>query len=119
MGQAQAVRGTVLHADEAHVWNELHARYEMKRINQQVASSLNGASTDWAESYFSRLRRGEMGHHHHIAGPYLLRNAQEAGWPEDHRRVSNGEHVQHIATLALGRKPSVDFAGYRQRHKFK
>jgi hypothetical protein len=27
----------------------------------------DGASTNWAESYFARLRRGEIGHHHHIA----------------------------------------------------
>ena len=33
-----------------------------------------------AESYFSRLRRGELlGHHHHIAGPYLVRYAQGGG----------------------------------------
>ena len=34
------------------------------------------------------MRRAEPGHHHHIAGPYLLRYAQEASWREDHRRVS-------------------------------
>jgi hypothetical protein len=39
------------------------------------------------ESYFSRLRRSEVGHHHHIAGPYLVRYAQEAAWRKDQRRV--------------------------------
>jgi hypothetical protein len=85
------MRGTILHADEAPAWNDLHARYEMRRIDHQAAYSLNGASTNWAESYFSRLRRGEAGHHHHIAGPYLLRFAQEAAWREGNRRVPNGE----------------------------
>jgi hypothetical protein len=33
------------------------------------ASSLDGACTNWAGEYFSRLRRGEIGHHHHISGP--------------------------------------------------
>ena len=28
----RVVKGTVLHADEASIWNDLHARYEMKRI---------------------------------------------------------------------------------------
>jgi transposase-like protein len=112
----KVLKGTVLHADEASVWNELHARYEMKRINHQEAYSLDGACTNQAESYFSRLRRGEMGHHHHISGPYLLRYAQEAGWREDNRRVANGEQVRRVTTLALGRKPSVDFSGYWQRH---
>jgi len=34
-----------------------------------------------AEPFFSRLRRAEMGHHHHVAGPYLVRYAQESAWP--------------------------------------
>jgi hypothetical protein len=38
-----------------------------------------------AVSFFSRVRRAEAGHHHHVAGPYLLRYAQEASWREDHR----------------------------------
>ena len=88
----------------------------VKRIDHQQAYSLDGACTNWAESYFSRLRRGEAGHHHHISGPYLLRFAQEAAWREDNRRVPNGEQVQRVAKLALGRKKSVDFTGYWQRH---
>jgi transposase-like protein len=109
-------KGTILHADESSAWNDLHARFQMKRIDHQTAYSLNGASINWAESYFSRLRRGEAGHHHHIAGPYLLRFAQEAAWREDNRRVPNGEQVKRLAGLALGRKKSVDWCGYWQRH---
>ena len=109
--------GTVLHADEAPAWNDLHARFEMKRINHDLAYSKDGACTNAAESFFSRLRRGEMGHHHHIAGVYLLRYAQEAAWREDNRRTSNGEQVERVAKLALGRKKSVDFSGYWQRHR--
>lgn len=112
----RVAKGTVLHADEAPAWNDLHARFEMKRIDHQAAYSLDGASTNWAESYFSRLRRGEAGHHHHISGPYLLRFAQEAAWREDNRRVPNGEQVNRVAKLALSRKKSVDFSGYWQRH---
>ena len=70
---------------------------ELKRIDHQQAYSLDGVSTNWAESYFSHLRRGETGHHHHILGPYLLRFAQEAAWREDNRRVPNGDRVQRSA----------------------
>ena len=45
----------------------------MKRINHEEAYSLDGACTNWAEEFFSRMRRAEIGHHHHIAGAYLLR----------------------------------------------
>ena len=47
--------------------------------------------------FFSRLRRGEIGIHHHIAGAYLLRYAQESSWREDNRRVSNGDQVNPVA----------------------
>ena len=46
-----------------------------------------------AEEYFFRLRRAEIGIHHHIAGAYLLRYAQKSSWREDNRRVSNGDQV--------------------------
>jgi hypothetical protein len=114
--KSRIAKGTTINADESSAWNELHSRYEMKRINHQEAYSLDGACTNWAESFFSRLRRGEIGHHHHVAGPYLLRYAQEASWREDCRRLSNGEQVQRVTGLALASKQSIDFCGYWQRH---
>jgi transposase-like protein len=115
--KARVTAGTKLNADEATAWDGLHKNFEMARINHEEAYSLDGACTNWAESYFSRLRRSEIGHHHHVAGAYLLRYAQESAWREDNRRVSNGDQVRRIAQLALTRKPSVDFCGYWQRHK--
>jgi len=109
-------KGSTIHADEASSWDALGSRYEMKRINHHEAYSEYGACTNSAESYFSRLRRAETGHHHHIAGPYLLRYAQESSWREDHRRMSNGEQVDRIAGLAMGKRTGPDFVGYWQRH---
>ena len=114
--KSKVATGTTVNADEASAWNALLARYEIKRINHQEAYSMDGACTNWAESYFSRLRRAELGHHHHIAGAYLLRYAQEMSWREDNRRVGNGDQVYRIAGNAMKAKPSVDFGGYWQRH---
>jgi transposase-like protein len=114
--RARIAKGTVVHADEAASWDNLHERFEVKRINHQEAYSLDGASTNWAEEYFSRLRRAEIGIHHHIAGAYLLRYAQESSWREDNRRISNGDQVSRVAALAMKRGKSVDFTGYWQRH---
>ncbi len=110
--------GTELYADEAASWNELHARYELHRINHQEAYSLGDEAethTNNAEGFFSRMRRGEIGHHHHIAGPYLIRFAQESAWREDHRKEPNGFQVDRLVGLAMHNKPSVDFCGYWQR----
>lgn len=114
----QVPPATTLYADEAGSWNDLHARYTLHRINHQDAYSLGGTdeiNTNLAESFFSRMRRGEIGHHHHVAGPYLLRFAQEAAWRENNRRVANGAQVDRVVALAMRCKPSVDFCGYWQR----
>ncbi|MEH2472999.1 transposase-like protein [Nitrobacteraceae bacterium AZCC 2161] len=114
--KARIAKGTVVHADEAGSWDGLHERFEMKRIDHSQAYSFDGACTNQAEEYFSRLRRAEIGIHHHIAGAYLLRYAQESSWREDNRRTSNGEQVTRVASLAMKRGKSVDFTGYWQRH---
>lgn len=80
----------------------------MKRIDHQQAYGIDGACTFSAENYFSCLRRGEAGRHHHISGVYLLQYAQAAGSREDNRPMTKGEQVQRVAKLALGRKKSVD-----------
>lgn len=110
-------KNTKIVADEATAWNQLHSRYEVSRIDHGQAYSLDGISSNQAESLFSRLRRGENGHFHHIAGPYLANYARESAWREDNRRVSNGDQTQHTVKLALSHAPSVDFCGYWQRHK--
>ena len=114
--QSRIKPGTIVNADESPAWNALHGRFEMKRINHQEAYSFDGACTNWPEEFFSHMRRAEIGHHHHIAGAYLLRYAQEASWPEDNRRMSNGEQVNRLAGLAVKRGKSVDFTGCWQRH---
>jgi len=114
-GSAPALRVKKLGVYPLGAWNVLHGRFIMKRVNHQEAYSLLCACTNGAESFFSRIRRGEVGHHHHIAGAYLARYAQESAWREDHRRDNNGDQVTAVAQLAMRNKPSVDFSGYRQR----
>jgi hypothetical protein len=63
--------GSTVHADEAPDWDALHDRFLTKRINHQWAYSDEGACTNDAEAFFSRVRRAEIGIHHHIAGPYF------------------------------------------------
>jgi hypothetical protein len=115
--RSRVAAGTTLQADEATSWNALSARYAMVRIDHQKAYSDNGACTNGAESLFSRLRRAEAGHHHHIAGAYFARYAQESGWREDNRRLTNGDQVKAVIALAAACRPSVDFCGYWQRAK--
>jgi len=107
--------GSTVHADEASCWDALHARFAAKRINHSVAFSDDGACTNQAESYFSRLRRAEIGTHHHISGKYLQQYANEMAWREDHRRVPNGTLYLLVAGAALGHDVSRMWKGYWQR----
>jgi len=113
--RAIVLPGTVVHADEAPGWDRLHAYFEMKRINHSVAFSQDGACTNWAESHFSRLRRAEMGQHHHISGQYLGAYAGEMAWKEDNRRVANGTQHEAVTAAALAHPVSRVWAGYWQR----
>ena len=113
--KSRVAKGTVLHADEASSWNNLHARFEMKRIDHQVAYSLDGACTNQAESFFSRLRRAEWGQHHRISGHYLAFYAGEMAWREDMRRVDNGNQLRRVGMGALSFPKSRNWTGYWQR----
>lgn len=104
-----------IHADEASHWDVLGIHYETKRINHSEAYSLDGACTNMAESFFSRLRRAEVGIHHHIAGKYLDAYANEMAWRENLRRVSNGEQFIRITGAALDHPVSRKWKGYWQR----
>lgn len=112
---ANVVPGTAIHADEANHWDALHGRYEAFRINHSEAYSLDGACTNQAESFFSRLRRAEIGVHHHVAGPYLNAYAGEMAWREDNRRVANGSQAAMVTRAAMVSPVSRNWAGYWQR----
>ena len=113
---ARALPGTSIMADEAGSWNDLHGRFPVSRIDHsKLYSDRSGVYTNGAEEFFSRMRRAEIGHHHHIAGAYLVRYAQEAAWREDHRRMDNGRQVRSVSGLAMAAPTSVDWCGYWQR----
>jgi transposase-like protein len=107
--------GSTVYADEASHWDVLHSRYLTKRINHSLAYSTDDANTNQAESFFSRLRRAELGIHHHVAGPYLAAYAAEMDWREDNRRISNGEQYLAMADAALKHPVSRQWKGYWQR----
>lgn len=57
------------------------------------------------------MRGAEIGHHHHIAGAYLLRYAQEASWREDHRRSGNGDQLNGACWTGVAGKADCEFRG--------
>ncbi|MGX8010968.1 IS1595 family transposase [Mesorhizobium sp. ORM8.1] len=114
---ANVKHGSTVHADEASHWDKLAAYFPIKRINHQEAYSKDGACTNAAESFFSRIRRAEIGIHHRIAGDYLGSYAAEMAWREDNRRKANGTQYAMVVS-AVGVAPKSErLCGYWQRRK--
>ena len=108
--------GTIVHADEAPGWDALHASFDTRRVNHSVEYvAEDGANVNWAESWFSRLRRAQYGVHHRISGPYLAAYSNEMAWREDHRRVSNGAQWQLMTAATLRHPISNTWRGYGHR----
>lgn len=109
--------GTVLYADENTAYDALHAQFEVNRINHSESYSDGVACTNGAEGWFSRLRRAEIGQHHHIAGKYLHLYAKEMAYREYTRRVDNGTIFANLIYKALNHPISRNWKGYWQGNK--
>ncbi|WP_299688514.1 IS1595 family transposase [uncultured Tateyamaria sp.] len=112
---ANVEHGATAHADEASHWDKLAAYFPIKRVNHQEAYSKDGACTNQAESFFSRLRRAEVGTHHHIAGKHLHAYAAEMAWREDTRRDDNGTQFTMAVAATVAAPVSRKWCGYWQR----
>ncbi len=119
MIEASVHADATIHADEAVSWDRLHATYLTRRINHQECYSDGAACTNQAESFFSRLRRAEIGIHHHISGKYLAAYAGEMAWREDRRRMSNGEQYLMMAAASAAHPVSRQWKGYWQRQNIR
>jgi len=89
---------SIVHADEARAWDDLHATFEMKRIDHGQAYSANGACTNQAESYFIRWAGGGVNiiiSRARIVDQY----AGEMAWREDMRRKPPVRSLTHVAAL--------------------
>ena len=114
---ANVKHGSTVHADEASHWDKLAAFFPIKRINHKEAYSKDGACTNDAESFFSRIRRAEIGIHHHIAGKYLGSYASEMAWREDNRREANGTQYAMVMAAVAVAQQSDQWCGYWQRRR--
>ena len=113
--QENVDRMATLSADEASHWDMLHAGWQVDRVNHSVVYSDHGKHTNWAESYFSRLRRMVVGQHHHVSPQYLHQYANQAAWLEDNRRKDNGALAFGLVQNTMGAPVSRAWKGYWQR----
>ena len=108
-------RMATLPANEASHWDALQAGWQVDRVNHSVTYSDHGKHTNWAESYFSCLRRMVVGQHHHVSPQYLHQFANQSAWLEDNRRVDNGALAYGLVECAMASPVSRAWKGYWQR----
>lgn len=108
-------RMATMSADEASHWDMLHNGWNVDRVNHSEVYSDHGKHTNWAESYFSRLRRMVVGQHHHVSPQYLHQYANQAAWLEDNRRKDNGALAFGLVQNAMGCPVSRAWKGYWQK----
>lgn len=110
--------GTEIHSDEANAYDDLHAFYDMKRVNHQIEySSKEKASNNQCESFNSSFRRMQIGQVHKINNKYLDIYANEIAYREDTRRWTNGDIFDDIVARCANCPVSPYFAGYWQLNK--
>uniref|UniRef100_B0SXP6 Putative transposase n=1 Tax=Caulobacter sp. (strain K31) TaxID=366602 RepID=B0SXP6_CAUSK len=99
-------------------WGQLVLRYaNTSQVNHSIGHVIDGVHINGVEGFNSRIRRGERGVHHHIAGRYLQFYADEFAWRDDHRRVSNGQQFQMVLAAAARHPVSGEWKGFWQRRK--
>ena len=114
--------GSQIFADEHKAYDSLHALFSTQRINHRFAyaEGPNGEiNTNTAESFNSRIRRGEIGQYHRISGQFLYLYAQEFSYRFDRRRVDNGTIMSEVLETCLATHRSHSWLGYwRKRRSF-
>ena len=104
--------------DESRAYDNLHAKFETKRVNhQREYRSDDGVTNNLAESFFSRFRRMQYGQVHRFSNLYLEDYANEVAYREDTRRWDNGSIFLDILQKCAISKTSRNWCGYWQGNK--
>ena len=82
----------------------------MKRVNhsKEYFNIDTKACTNQAESFFSRMRRSQIGQHHSFSNKYLPFYANEMAFREDVRRVDNKSICFELLFKALHSPISIE-----------
>lgn len=105
--------GTIVHVDYGSQWLRLNAHYELKRVNHSKTYVQDGACTNLAESFFSRVRAGERGVYRYWWRKYAEQYGVEMAWREENNRVEFGQQIDKIVSCLM-RAGLSSWTGYWQ-----
>jgi transposase-like protein len=101
--------------DESSAYSVLSGAYDHYVVSHaKEFSTSEGVSNNMAETFNSRMRRGEYGAYHGFRPKYLQDYASEFAWRETNRRLSQREQVLEILRGLLLPGKSGWWRGYWQ-----
>lgn len=111
----KVTRDAVVVTDEHHAFADLDDLNLSFQVPHRYAYALGpDLNTNLAESFFSRMRRGEQGIHHRVSGKYLELYAAMAAWHENFRRQPFSKQLRHVLEVTMRHPVSRSFCGYWQ-----
>lgn len=114
--EPRVTKATTLITDQAGVYQKLGWNVkEHLTVNHSLCFWTGEANTNTAESFFSVMRRAEIGVYHHISHPAFVESyIKERAWRFQYRRVSTGEKFNALLR-AVGLRGRSKYAGMWQR----
>lgn len=107
--------GSQIRTDSGKAFSPLVAEFDLEMVNHSKEySTPTGINNNQAESFMSRLRRGEYGVFRGMRPNYFLDYCIEMCWREDYRRSTIRERMQDLFKRVRKCGPSLSFAGYFQ-----
>ncbi|MEJ6002686.1 IS1595 family transposase [Paucibacter soli] len=107
--------GSRIMTDSGTAFSPLIAEFDLEMVNHtREYSTLDGVNNNQAESFMSRLRRGEYGVFRGMRPNYFLDYCIEMCWREDYRRSTIRQRMQDLFKRIRQCGPSPSFAGYFQ-----
>ncbi|WP_243043135.1 IS1595 family transposase [Dyella sedimenti] len=109
--------GSIVMTDEGGAYGALSGLWEHYWVpHAERFSTPEGVSNNMAETFNSRLRRGEYGAFHGFRPKYLQDYAAEFAWRETNRKLSQRDQVLTILRGLLTQGKSEWWRGYWQGH---
>ncbi|WP_223788398.1 IS1595 family transposase [Marinicella meishanensis] len=107
--------GSTVWTDDHSSYNFLSEEYDHSTVeHSKEFMTVDGIHNNHAESFFSRVRRSELGVFHGMRTKYLMDYANDMAWRDDMRRKSIKELMTTLICKVMSVGNSIWWSGYQQ-----
>lgn len=111
-------KGSDIMTDSGGAYSQLIVDFNLEVVNHsREYSTASGVNNNQAESFMSRLRRGEFGVFRGMRKQYFLDYCVEMAWREDLRRITIRDRILDLISRVRRCGPSPSFCGYDQGNR--